>query len=221
MFRAQSSPSAIPGPPRAPGLQSRLRLRMGEQESVLRAICAGRQLLPGERACRAASAARGPRARDPERGEGPGAAGSVHHGAHQSGEQQPRRYARQFAQGRAAAERGGLRDQGRRARRQQDREAAHGRVPARVAAVRAHRAALYRAISSGSASRRRSAWWTARNIRGGSTASTTTSSSAISPSRIRPATSSATSGAPRPPAAKAAATSSASRTRQSTSWSTT
>ena len=50
-----------------------------------------------------------------------------------------------------------------------------------------------------------SAWSIARNIRGGSTASTTTSSSAISPSRIRPATSSAISGAPRPRAARAAA----------------
>ena len=79
-----------------------------------------------------------------------------------------------------------------------------GRVPAGPAAVRAHRAALYRAISSGSASRRASAWSTAPNIRGGSTASTTTSSSAISPSRIRRATSSAISGARRLPAAKAA-----------------
>ena len=47
------------GPPRAPSLQSRLRLRVGQQEFVLWPICAGRQLLPGQRAGRAARAARG------------------------------------------------------------------------------------------------------------------------------------------------------------------
>ena len=106
------------------------------------------------------------------------------------------------------------------ARRQQDRAAAHRRVPARVAAVRAHRAALYRQSGAARHQGEDCAWWTARNIPGGSTASTTTSSSAISPSRIRPATSSAIIGARRRRAAKAAATSSASRTRRSTSSST-
>ena len=57
VLRAQSQAPAICRPPRAAGVQSRLRLRVGEQESVLRAICAGRQLLPGRRARRAAEAA--------------------------------------------------------------------------------------------------------------------------------------------------------------------
>ena len=71
-------------------------------------------------------------------------AGSVHRGAQKSGEQQLRRHARQSAQSRAASERGRLRGEERRAGRQQDRPAAHRRVPAGLAAVRAHRAALYR-----------------------------------------------------------------------------
>ena len=103
------------GPPRAAGVQSRLRLRVGEQEFVLRAICAGRQLLPGQRARRAADAAGRARARDPERGEGRRAAGGVHQGARESGQQDARRHAQQSAQSRAAAEGGRLGDQERRA----------------------------------------------------------------------------------------------------------
>ena len=53
VLRAQSPASAIPGSPRAPGVQSRLRFRVGQQEFVLRPICAGRQLLPRGRARRA------------------------------------------------------------------------------------------------------------------------------------------------------------------------
>ena len=53
---------AIPGSPRAAGLRTRLRLRVGQQEFVLRPICAGRQLFPGQRAGRAQGAAGGTRA---------------------------------------------------------------------------------------------------------------------------------------------------------------
>ena len=59
VLRAQSQAPAICRPARAAGVQSRLRFRMGEQEPVLRAICAGRQLFPGRRARRAAEAAGG------------------------------------------------------------------------------------------------------------------------------------------------------------------
>ena len=37
-LRAEPAPSAIPGPARAPGAQSRFQLRAGQQEPVLRAV---------------------------------------------------------------------------------------------------------------------------------------------------------------------------------------
>ena len=95
--------------------------------------------------------------------------------------------------------------------------AAHRRVPARAARLRAHRAALQEQRWRGSASRPACASSTPRSISAATTPSTSTSSSPASRSRCRPATSSATSGARRPPARKAAATSSASRTPPSTS----
>ena len=58
MLRAQSATPAIPGPPRAAGLQPRLRFRVGQQEFVLRPVCAGRQL-----SSRAASLLHPPRCR--------------------------------------------------------------------------------------------------------------------------------------------------------------
>ena len=192
------------GPPRATGVQSRLRLRVGEQESVLRPICAGRQLLPGQRACRAADAAGGARARDPERGEGRRPARGVHQGACQPGQQDARRHAQQSAQSRHAAEGGRLGDQGRRSH-----QCAEPGRRCRSSSCSTRRCSsascsLMCTISTGSASRARSAWWTRRSTPAASTASTTTSWSAISPSRIRPATSSATSGARSRPTARAA-----------------
>ena len=68
-----------------------------------------------------------------------------------------------------------------------------------------------------SASRPACAWSTARSTSAARTRTTTTSSSTTSPSRNRPATSSATSGARSPPTATARATPPASRTRPSTS----
>ena len=73
VLRAQFAAPAIRRPPRAPGLQPRLRFRMGQQEPVLRPVCAGRQLFPELGTCGSRRAAAGPRARDPERGEGRGA----------------------------------------------------------------------------------------------------------------------------------------------------
>ena len=89
MLRAQSAAAAIPGPPRAAGLQPRLRLRVGQQEFVLRPVCPGRQLFRGHRARRSEGAAARTRARDPERGKGPGSTGGIHHGTCQSDQCEP------------------------------------------------------------------------------------------------------------------------------------
>ena len=94
---------------------------------------------------------------------------------------------------------------------------ARRRVPDSIAGVREDRAALRagsaEARHQGVDPRRRRR----RSTSGARTRATTTSSSTTSPSRNRPATSSATSGARPPPTATARATPPASRTRRSTS----
>ena len=205
----QHAAPAIPGPARAARLQPGVRLRVGQQEPVLRPVRARRQLLRqlGAEGDRPAARAR---ARDPERGEGPGAARGFHHRMEEPRQRHAARTRASTWRGGQAAGRGRLAAQGRRAR---PTPRARSSPPNSCSCSPTSSASccLTRRRWRSSASRPACASSTPRSTSAATIPSTSTSSSRASRSRCRPATSSATSGARRRPARKAAAMSSASR----------
>ena len=85
-----STPAARSSRTRAcAGLQPGVRLRVGQQEPVLRPVHAARQLLR-QFGAEGAGPAGGSRARDPERGQERGAAGGLHRGMEESGQRHAR-----------------------------------------------------------------------------------------------------------------------------------
>ena len=201
--------------PRAPRLQPRLRFRGHQPHDLLRPVPPRQLVLRRHRACLLRAAA-GQGARDTGRPARQGAGGGLHRAVPEPGERLAREGAGEPPGGPAAAERGRLRAQEPAARRQEDRRALRGRVPR----LRHEPRALRHALCPGARAdrhhdvdphRRRGAVpEPAAQLR------LRRDHRYLGRRGCRRGTSSASSGAPRPPTGRARATPPASRTRAST-----
>ena len=110
-LRDEPAPGAVPGRPRAPRLQPRLRFRGHQPHDLLRPVPPHRLVLRRHRACLLRAAA-GQGARDTGRPARQGAGGGLHRAVPEPGERLAREGAGEPPGGPAAAERGGLRAAG-------------------------------------------------------------------------------------------------------------